>query len=191
MNLQNQNVSSPSDTVKTARHFGGALALGLVLATSGCFSHPAPVVEAPPMPARIRFGGMAKEQLDDRSNVKTQEIVEEANRVWAARKTDAASYLRSARLINSALKEGEFSTPEEEVRLATMALQHALLANDTETLKAAVTHWDAGYSGIRKAPLGGEVETYLIALRRLDREMPEDLLNIAHPDIQIILKTES
>ncbi|AOS46134.1 hypothetical protein Verru16b_03230 [Lacunisphaera limnophila] len=149
------------------------------------------MVEVPP-PAKIQFNGIAKDPLDDRSpiNVKNQAVVDEANRVWAARKTDSASYLRSGRLLNSTLQDNEFSTPEEQVRLATMALQHALLANDTETLGTATQHWEAGYRGIRKTPLGGEVETYLVALRRLGRDLPDELVNIAHPEIQNLLRTE-
>lgn len=171
----------------------GVLIVAFAAFLSGCASHPAPVVqvEAPPR-AKIQFNGIAKDPLDDRSpvNVKNQAVVDEANRVWATRRTDSASYLRAGRLLNSTLQDNEFSTPEEEVRLATMALQHALLANDTETLGTAAQHWEAGYRGIRKTPLGGEVETYLVALRRLGRDLPDELVNIAHPEIQNLLRTE-
>lgn len=165
----------------------------VVLFVAGCVSRPTPVahVEAP-APSKILFSGISKDPLEDRSpgTMKAQNVVDEANRVWAAHKTDTASYLRAGRLINSALQDNEFATPEEEMRLAVMAMQHALLANDSETLASAALHWEGAYRALRKAPVGGKVECYLVALRRLGRDLPDELVTIAHPEIQSVLRSE-
>ena len=168
------------------------LGLVLLLLFTGCLSKPVKqTVVAPSKPAPIQFKSTATEPLDSRWDAETQAIVAESNRVWASRTTDTAAYLRCARLLNASLEEGGFNTPEEEVRLATMSVQHALRANDTETLRSAVKHWEAGYRGIRKAPIGGEIESYLLGMKRLNRDLPEDLINIAHPEIQAVLRSES
>lgn len=170
--------------------------LMLVLLTSACTTPsvklppPAPLMYTPPPPSPIDFPIVAKQPIEDRSKVSAQGAVEEANRLWAARTADRADYLRAARLLVAALEEGAYSTAEEEVRLSTMTLQHALIADDAVALRVALRHWEHGYQAIRFAPNSGEVETYLLAARRIGVPLANELVSIAHPDIQSVLGLE-
>lgn len=184
----------------TKRHLFLGLLFGLsfVLLAAACSTAPVKAPPAdllmctppPPPPPRLDFPGVAKHPIEDRSQVSAQAAVEEANRLWSARATDRSDYLRAARLLMSALEEGAYSTSEEEVRLSTIALQHALLADDAVVLRVALRHWEHGYQGIRFAPNSGEVETYLLAARRVGVPLASELVAIAHPDIQIVLGLE-
>lgn len=189
--MKNQLLILSRALLRRGRPVLPGIAAGLALLTGGCVTRPpAPPSVAVPRAFPLVFN-QTSDGSDDRSKVESQEAVNAANGIWFKRPMDTAAYVRAGRLLNGALEAGQFSSAEEAMRLATMALQHALRANDTETLRSAVKFWELGYSGIRKAPLGGEVETYLLARRRLALELPDDLLNICHPEIQAILKTES
>ncbi len=181
--------------------FAAASLTGVVcLLATGCASlnpfksstpPPLPVVATveaapPPLPA-LKFSAVGDAPISDRSSIAAQIAVAETNRAWSVRATERAAYLRNARLLNAALESDEFNTREEEIRLATMSLQCALLADDRDAMKIAVRHWEAGFNGIRSAPNAGEIETYLMAARRLGHELPETLVKIAHPEIQAVL----
>lgn len=155
--------------------------------STGCASKPEIVTMIePPPPVPLLFSTIGTEPLADRSSVAAQSAISEANRIWVERSTEKAGYLRAARLLNAALDAGHDVSAEEQVRLATMALQNALLADDAETLSKATQHWERGFAGIGSAPNGGEVETFLLACRRLGQDLPTKLVDIAHPEIQAV-----
>lgn len=98
----------------------------------------------------------------ERHRMTAQEAVAFANWTWVNH-AGRAEYLLSANALASALRRGDFSTDEEQMRLSVMCLQHGMLAGAKEALKVAIEHWQQAYAGIHRVVYDGEAEWYKLA----------------------------
>lgn len=146
-------------------------AAAFALFVSGCSSVPM-AYERPSPPTQILpldFSVSERPGNLNRGNLSTQDAVAYTNWAWL-NGGGRSDYQLSARALAASLEAGEFLDNEEQLRLAVMAMQSGLLANDKEALGIGARHWEEAYAGLGRISYAGEVETYLIACRLSSRE---------------------
>jgi hypothetical protein len=170
------------------------IAAACLFGAGGCTTTPPPVahyVEASPpaRPVRTNTAVMGAVPMDERPETGFSDEIEptlgEANRVWASGSTVRAEYVQATRLVLLTLNRP--LRGEDRMRLSVIALQHAMVGDDTDSLRQGVTHWQTAFEQVHRVPKPGEIEIFLLALRRLHRELPAELVQLAAPELRPFL----
>lgn len=171
-----------------------AIVATCVFGSGGCKTPPSPVAhysKEPPAtrPLRTNTSVLGALPMDERPETGFSDEIEptlgEANRIWASGSTVRAEYVQATRLVLLTLDRP--LRGEDRMRLSVIALQHAMVGDDTDSLRKGVTHWQTAFEQVHRVPKPGEIEIYLLALRRLHRELPGELVQLAAPEIRPFL----